>query len=48
MEQHLERLPLGSIVSHRLPLEDAARGVDLSQTDEATKVAIAPWQHRPD
>jgi len=42
MEQNLGRLPLETIVSHRVPLEDAARGVELAQTDEATKVAIQP------
>jgi len=46
MEQHLDRLPLETIVSHRVALDDAARGVELAQTDEATKVAIEPWLGR--
>ncbi len=48
MEQNLDRLPLERIVTHRLPLDDAAQAVELAQTDEATKVAIEPWLSRSD
>ena len=43
MERHLGDLPLGSVVTHLVPLEDLARGIELSQSDEATKVAVRPW-----
>ena len=46
MEQHLNDLPLGSILTHVVSLEDAAKGVELSQSDEATKVAVSPWPKR--
>jgi L-iditol 2-dehydrogenase len=42
LESNLDRLPLRSIVSHRMPLEQARDAVELAQTNEAMKVVIAP------
>ena len=41
MARNLDRLPLESFVSHRLPLEDAQRALDLAQRDEAMKVVLS-------
>jgi hypothetical protein len=35
-------LPFDRIVSHRMPLERAQEGLELSQTDNAMKVVMAP------
>ncbi len=43
LARNLNRLPLRSVVTHRLPLERAAEAVELSQTDAAMKVVLAPW-----
>jgi L-iditol 2-dehydrogenase len=42
LESNLDRLPLGSVVSHRMPLEQAREAVELAQTNAAMKVVIAP------
>jgi threonine dehydrogenase-like Zn-dependent dehydrogenase len=42
LESNLDRLPLQSVVSHRMPLEQARDAVELAQTDAAMKVVIAP------
>src|SRR5439155_6641534 len=42
LESNLDRLPLRSVVSHRLPLEEARAAVELAQLNEAMKVVIAP------
>jgi threonine dehydrogenase-like Zn-dependent dehydrogenase len=42
LESNLDRLPLGSVVSHRMPLEQARDAVELAQTNAAMKVVIAP------
>lgn len=42
MAQNLDRLPLERFVSHRLPLEDARRALELAQRDEAMKVVLSP------
>ena len=36
------RLPLDRLVTHRLPLEDAARGFELMQSGEAVRVVLEP------
>jgi L-iditol 2-dehydrogenase len=41
MARNLDRLPLESFVSHRLPLEEAQRALDLAQRDEAMKVVLS-------
>jgi threonine dehydrogenase-like Zn-dependent dehydrogenase len=42
LARNLDRLPLTTFVSHRLPLEEAERGVELAQRDEAMKVVLSP------
>jgi len=42
LASNLDRLPLRSVVSHRLPLEQARDAVELAQMNEAMKVVIAP------
>ncbi|HSY85498.1 MAG TPA: alcohol dehydrogenase catalytic domain-containing protein [Verrucomicrobiae bacterium] len=42
MAANLDRLPFDRIVSHRMPLERAQEGLELSQTDSAMKVVMAP------
>lgn len=42
LTRNLDRLPLEKFVSHRLPLEEAERAVDLAQRDEAMKVVLSP------
>jgi threonine dehydrogenase-like Zn-dependent dehydrogenase len=42
LARNLDRLPLESVVSHRLPLEDAQRALGLAQRDEAMKVVLSP------
>jgi L-iditol 2-dehydrogenase len=42
LTRNLDRLPLESFVSHRLPLEEAERAVELAQRDEAMKVVLTP------
>jgi L-iditol 2-dehydrogenase len=42
MAAHLDAMPLRDVVTHRLPLDRAAEAVELSQTDEAMKVVVAP------
>jgi L-iditol 2-dehydrogenase len=42
LEAHLDRLPLREVVTHRLPLHEAQRAVELAQTNDAMKVVIAP------
>ncbi len=39
---NLDRLPIESLVSHRLPLERAQEAVELAQRDEAMKVVLSP------
>lgn len=40
MARNLGRLPLDRVVSHRLPLGEAQRGIELSQREEAMKVVL--------
>jgi L-iditol 2-dehydrogenase len=47
LESNLDRLPLRSVVSHRLPLEEARAAVELAQLNEAMKVVIAPNGDEP-
>ncbi|TML02060.1 MAG: zinc-binding dehydrogenase, partial [Actinobacteria bacterium] len=42
MAAHLNELPLRDVVTHRLPLERAGEAIELSQSDAAMKVVIAP------
>jgi threonine dehydrogenase-like Zn-dependent dehydrogenase len=42
MARNLERLPLETVVSHRLALEDAQHGIELAQREEAMKVVLSP------
>lgn len=42
LARSLDRLPLETMVSHRLPLEEAQRAIELAQRDEAMKVVISP------
>jgi len=42
MAAHLEVMPLERVVTHRFPLERAQEAIELSQSDEALKVLIAP------
>jgi L-iditol 2-dehydrogenase len=42
MVAHLDRLPLGRVVSHRFPLDQAGEALELSQTDAARKVVLCP------
>ena len=42
MAAHLDKLPLCDVVTHRLPLERAGEAIELSQSDSAMKVVIAP------
>jgi L-iditol 2-dehydrogenase len=42
MAAHLDALPLERIVTHRLSLEHAHEAIELSQTDKAMKVVLAP------
>lgn len=42
MAAHLDDLPLGQVVTHRLPLDDADAAIRLSESPEAMKVVFAP------
>jgi L-iditol 2-dehydrogenase len=42
MAENLDRLPLMSIVTHRMALEQATQAVELAQTDGAMKVVLCP------
>jgi L-iditol 2-dehydrogenase len=42
LEASLDRLPLESVVTHRMGLDEAAAAITLSASDEATKVVFAP------
>jgi threonine dehydrogenase-like Zn-dependent dehydrogenase len=42
MASHLGSMPLDRVVTHCVPLEDAQDAIELSQTDEAMKVVVAP------
>jgi threonine dehydrogenase-like Zn-dependent dehydrogenase len=42
MAANLDRLPFDRIVTHRMPLEQAREAIELSQTDAAMKVVVAP------
>jgi threonine dehydrogenase-like Zn-dependent dehydrogenase len=42
MAAHLDDMPLRDVVTHRVPLDESERAVELSQTDAAMKVVIAP------
>jgi threonine dehydrogenase-like Zn-dependent dehydrogenase len=42
MLAHLDRMPLDRVVTHRLPLERAQEAIELSQSDGAMKVVLAP------
>jgi L-iditol 2-dehydrogenase len=42
MAKNLDRLPLDRVVSHRLPLEEAQRGIELAQREESMKVVLSP------
>ncbi len=44
MAKNLDRLPLDRVVSDRLPLEEAQRGIELAQREEAMKVVLTPQQ----
>jgi hypothetical protein len=39
---NVSRLPLASVVSHRMPLERAGEAIDLAQSNESMKVVFAP------
>jgi Zn-dependent alcohol dehydrogenase len=41
LARNVDRLPLESFVSHRLPLEQARDGLELAQRDEAMKVVLS-------
>jgi threonine dehydrogenase-like Zn-dependent dehydrogenase len=45
MAAHLDSLPLERIVTHKLPLERAHEAIELSQTDGAMKVVLAPTKN---
>jgi threonine dehydrogenase-like Zn-dependent dehydrogenase len=42
LARNLDKLPLERFVTHRMPLEDAQRAVELAQSDEAMKVVLEP------
>ena len=42
MAAHLDELPLDRVVTHRLPLAEAAEAIRLSESPEAMKVVFAP------
>lgn len=42
MADHADRLGLDTLITHVLPLEDAARGIDLLARGEAMKVLLEP------
>ncbi len=45
MAAHLDRMPLDRVVTHRFPLERAEEAIELSQSDEAMKVVLAPTKN---
>jgi threonine dehydrogenase-like Zn-dependent dehydrogenase len=47
LARSLDRLPLERFVSHRLPLHEAQRAVELSQRAEAMKVVLSPTAGEP-
>jgi alcohol dehydrogenase len=42
MARNLDRLPLGEIITHRMPLERAGEAVELAQKDGTMKVLMDP------
>jgi threonine dehydrogenase-like Zn-dependent dehydrogenase len=42
MAAWLDKLPLATVVTHRLPLERAAEAIRISESPEAMKVVFAP------
>jgi L-iditol 2-dehydrogenase len=42
LEANLDAMPLASVVTHRMALDEAARAIALSASDDATKVVFAP------
>jgi L-iditol 2-dehydrogenase len=42
LARHADRLPFASAVTHRVPLEEVADALELSQTGAAMKVLVAP------
>ena len=42
LARHRARLPFERAITHRVPLEDVAGALELSQTDAALKVLVAP------
>jgi threonine dehydrogenase-like Zn-dependent dehydrogenase len=42
LARHRERLPFRAAITHRVPLEDVADALELSQTGAAMKVLVAP------
>ena len=44
---NVSRLPLASVVSHRMPLERAAEAIELAQSNESMKVVFAPGMAAP-
>jgi threonine dehydrogenase-like Zn-dependent dehydrogenase len=42
LARNMEYLPLRGVITYRFPLESAAEAVELTQTDAAMKVLIAP------
>ena len=39
---NLDRLPLGDVITHRMPLERAGEAIELSQSDGTMKVLMDP------
>ena len=39
---NLDRLPLGEVITHRMPLERAREAIELSQSDGTMKVLMDP------
>jgi threonine dehydrogenase-like Zn-dependent dehydrogenase len=44
---NVSRLPLASVVSHRMPLERAAEAIELAQSNESMKVVMVPGMAAP-
>ena len=42
LARNVDRLPIDRIVTHRMPLEQAAEALELAQADGAMKVVLDP------
>jgi Zn-dependent alcohol dehydrogenase len=42
LTRHQERIPFERAITHRVPLENVAEALELSQTGAAMKVLVAP------